>query len=177
MKQWAKVIEKKGVPETILVADSYCLTQAARSTLSDLKVRYMCSITKKRFPYLVEEVKPRVEKPGTWAASWNDNTGELLTYYWSTDKDVGKKFVLTNALFKEPKRSPKSLIPAYDMYSVMFAVCDLFNRGLHDCTWPHRTGGGTCEGTNGIVHDFFFTAILKNTMNAWLDLNAEDVKK
>ena len=141
IEKWTEVVKAKGVDETILVADSYYLTEDACSLLSDLGVRYMCSITKERFYGLVDEVKSRVEKPGQWAASWNDNTGELLTYYWSTDKDVGKKYLLTNALFKEVGRNPKSNIPGNDMYNVMFSVCDMYNRKLHDCKWPHRSGG------------------------------------
>lgn len=109
MESWAKVIMKKGETETILVADSYYLTEAARSSLSDLKVRYLCSIQRDRFAGLVAEVEDRVEKPGQWASAWNDETGELLTHYWSTDKDIGKRFVLTNAFFKENGVTRKAL--------------------------------------------------------------------
>ena len=79
LEQWAEVVTNKGVPETILVADSYYITEDAHSSLSDLGVCYICS-TKERFHSLVEEVKSRVEKPGQWAASWNDETGELLEH-------------------------------------------------------------------------------------------------
>lgn len=81
MEKWAILVKAKGHVETMLVADSYYLTQDARSLLSDLGVRYICSIAKQRFHGLIEEVKSRVEKPGQWASSWNDDTKELLTYY------------------------------------------------------------------------------------------------
>jgi hypothetical protein len=173
MEQWAAIIKEKQDVTTILVADSYYLTEDARSLLSDLGVRYLCSITKGRFYDLVEEVKSRVEKPGQWTSSWNDDTGELLTFYWNCDKNVGKKYTLTNALFKEQGRTPKHSIPGYDMYTYMFSLCDQFNRGLHDCTWPHRNGGGKQQGTSGTVHDFYFSAILQNTMHAWFAVNSE----
>lgn len=173
MEMWANVVKAKGVDKTILVADSYYLTQDARSLLSDLGVRYMCSITKERFHDLILEVQSQVEKPGQWSAAWNEDTGELLTYYWSTDKDVGKKYVLTNALFKEDGKTPKCSIPGVDMYNVMFSVCDQFNRKLHDCKWPHRSGGSV-PGTFGAVHDFFFTALLRNTYHAYFDIHQEE---
>ncbi len=70
----------------------------------------------------------RVEKPGQWAGSWNENTGKLWCYYWSTDSNIGKKYILTIALFKQQQLLPKGVILVYDMYVVMFSLCDQFNR-------------------------------------------------
>lgn len=177
IEQWAAIIQQHGVDETILVADSYYLTEDARAVLNGLQVKYVCAITKERFPSLVEEVQTRVEKPGQWAGAWNDETGELLTYYWSTDKDVGKKFVITNSLFETKGKTPKHTIPAYDMYNVMYSLCDGFNRNLHDRTWPHRCSGGTNGGTAGVVHNFYFSAILQNTYNAYFDIHSKLTEK
>ena len=53
------------------------------------------------------------------------------------------------------------------MYSVMFSVCDQFNRDLNDHTWPHRTGGGIRAGTAGANNNFHISSILLNTFNAY----------
>ena len=37
---------------------------------------------------------------GKWAGMENTDTGELAVFSWSGDKDIGKKYLLTNLLEK-----------------------------------------------------------------------------
>lgn len=167
VSQWATVVQDKGQPETVLVADSYYLDKTGRALLTDMEIPFICSIKEDRFSQLADMVKNKVEKPGEWAAVWNDDQEELFVYTWDTNKEVGKKFTLTNAFSKKAKRSRKGTIPAYDHYKVMFSTCDHFNRGLGDCTWPHRHGGGNAEGDLSCLSDFYFSSILQNVKTAW----------
>lgn len=113
-------------------------------------------------------LKSRVKKPGQWAGLWNEITGELLVHNWSTDKDIGKKYVLSNAYQMRKKKPSKYVVPAYDDYAVMFRVCDVYNTGLGAQAWPFRSGGGTEYGDLGCLNSFYMCCILRNVMHAYM---------
>lgn len=167
MKEWGSIIKKKGHQHTILVADCYYLDGAGRQALKEMQVSFICSVASNRFHELVELVREKVTKPGEWAGQWNSQTSELFVHAWDTAEAIGKKYVLSSAFTQQQKRSSPYLIPAYDDYKVMFSLCDQFNRGLHDHTWPHRHGGGTRPGDLTCLFDFQFSCALQNAWNAY----------
>jgi hypothetical protein len=126
-----------------------------------------------RFKHLVdnmEEYGDKVEKPGQSTGIFNENTNELFVHHWSTDKAVGKKFVLTNGLKKVPQtRNLPKLIPGYDHYKVMFNACDRYNRNFHDKKFCHKTGGKGTPGDFGHCHKFIMACILQNTFAVHLN--------
>ena len=63
---------------------------------------------------------------GKWAAMENTDTGELTVFSWSGDKDIGKKYFLTN-LLKKPGKKASNNPPGWDAYKAMFNGCDRFN--------------------------------------------------
>lgn len=140
-------------------------------------MKFVASVTKERFGALADMVKGNVSKPGDWSGIYKPGEiPELFVYHWDANKDIGKKFCLTNAFKKQRKSrsSTNSLIPAYDAYKCMFNVCDRFNRNLHDRTWPHRRGGRGMMGEFGHQHNFFMSCCIQNTINAYLDIEKID---
>ena len=52
----------------------------------------------------------------------------------------------------------------------MFETCDIFNRALHDRSWPRLRGGKGITGDMGCRHDFLMACVMQNARNAWLAL-------
>ena len=169
MAEWGKIIKDKG-PNTIIVADSYYLDNPGRDMLVKNDIQFICAINIDRFAALKAVVAPLVTKPGEMAAIFNEELQEVFVHVWDQDVNVGKKYVLSNAFRMEKKRKPKCSRPVWDEYKVSFGLADHFNRELHDCTWPHRHGGGITFGERTSIHDFWFSCILKNTQNVYFDL-------
>lgn len=134
-------------------------------------MKYLCAVQKSRFKNLCNMLSPMVTKPGLWEGAWNESTNELFVYHWSNT--AGKKYVLTNALRHERRTPSKFMIPAYDGYKMLFSLCDKFNRRLHHHCWPHRHGGGEMMGDVLSINDFYFSCVLQNVNNAWIDLNVD----
>jgi hypothetical protein len=151
----------------MLVCDSYYLDSTGHEKLLEDDVRFAASVTRKRFYNLAQLVEPAVEKPGQFEVAYNNDTHELFALVWDKNEDIGKKYLLTNAFrFRPGFRPPmKHVRPGYDAYGFMFNKCDIFNRSLHDCTWPHRNGSGGRHGVDHNVHDYFFSCLLRNVFN------------
>jgi len=85
---------------------------------------------------------------------------------------VGKKYVLSNAFQKVAvTRGQPKVVPAYDHYKHMFNGCDLFNRGLHDRKWCHKTGGRNTPGERGLIHKYIMAVIIQNVLNTYKCIN------
>lgn len=173
VKEWAICVQEKGKKDSMLVCDSYYLDTAGRALLKELGIKFVCSVRGDRFWPLRDLVKFEVKKSGEWAGIWNKSSKELFVHVWDPNPDIGKKYVLSNAFQPHGKNATKLLIPAYDAYKVMFNTCDQFNRALHDCTWPHRHGGGKTPGAVGALHNFYFSAILQNVLTAHFELSSQ----
>jgi hypothetical protein len=178
VQQWGTIVKNKGSETTILVCDSYYLDTLGRETLNEMDVQFICGVQANRFGTVSSLVKPLVQKPGEFQIAWNDDSEEIFVCHWTPAQSPGgslKKYVMSNAFKKYAKKPSKYYIPAFDEYGIMFKTCDQFNRNLHDATWPHRSGGGTSKGDLGALHDFLFSSILQNTMNAWLDIHSKSM--
>ena len=172
--EWADVVLRLGTPKTMLVFDSYYLDTAGRNLLLEKDVKFVASVQAHRFVQLTDLVKHKVEKPGQQAGVYKPETAELFVHVWDQNKDIGKKYVYTNAFTRFAEPEP-NIRPAYDAYKHMFNVCDQFNRSLHDRKWPHRNGAGGCPGAELAIHDFFMSALLINVLNVKSDIASEVV--
>ncbi len=54
-----------------------------------------------------------------------------------------------------------------------FNNCDIFNRRLHDKSWPHKYGGKGVRMEERAVSDYIFTCILVNCHHVWLSLDVQ----
>ena len=86
--------------------------------------------------------------PGLWDGLYHRQTGHLFIHYYDVDARLGRKYVLTNACTQHSSRHGHSIgvVPVYDDYRILFDKCDKFNKRLHRCTWPHKSGGRNVLG-------------------------------
>ncbi len=175
VQDWADVVKAKGKPKTLLVFYSYYLDTAGRSYLDRRNVNYVGAITKERFPVIFDKVKDNIQRPGDWCGIHNDTTGESVVYCWDQDTNIGKKLVISNAMKKIESRRSSLIVPIIDLYKVTFKACDVFNKSLHDRTWPHRHGGANIPGDRGLQHNFALSCILQNVYNCYCDVRNIDM--
>lgn len=170
MNLWADVIVKKGGHETMLVSDSYYLSREGLKSLQNRGINFVCSVQKQRFLAYVDFVKKFVRTPGDISIAYSQTENLTFAYHWDHDPNVGKKYCLTNAVTRTQGKPRTKILPVYDGYKLIFSVCDEFNRRFHDRTWPHRASGGGKPGEPAARMDFYFSSILQNTLNIWIDL-------
>ena len=108
MVEWATT----GIPRLngrhypILIADSYYLDRTGREMLLTSRVPFVCCVNPVRFKSLTDMLRPHVQgRAGAWAAAKNAHTGELLVCV--NDKELGIKFILTNAFEETNKTSTR----------------------------------------------------------------------
>ena len=65
-------------------------------------------------------------------------------------------------------------MPVYDDYRILFDKCDKFNKRLHHCTWPHKSGGRNSLGDLGCQNNLAMSCMLQNVFNAWFQVNDID---
>jgi hypothetical protein len=94
----------------------------------------------------------KINRPGEWSAINNPETFESALYYWSYEKNVGKKLVYTNAFQITTQFPEEPQVPIFGHYKKSFSLCDTFNRALHDRTWPHKKGGRGVSGAPGKIN-------------------------
>ena len=100
-------------------------------------------------------------------------TGHLLIH---VDRNLERKYVLTNAYTQTSfcHCYNVSVVPVYDDYNILFDKCDKFNKRLHHCTWPHKSGGRNSLGDLGCQNNFAMSCMLQNVFNAWFQVNDID---
>eukprot|EP00957_Ditylum_brightwellii_P111748 8523263-Ditylum_brightwellii.AAC.1 len=64
----------------------------------------------------------------------NQKTKESAVFSWSTNKRLGKKFVLGTGFEKKKKDAESSGIPMYDHYKMGLSNCNKFNKAVHNKT-------------------------------------------
>ncbi len=105
-----------------------------------------------------------MDTPGEWRRIYNDITEELFVHHYDTQKGVGIKCNLTRGLIRDTRTSKikqrKAMISRCGYYKHMFEVCDRFNFGLNDKSWPHKRGGKRHQGEYGRHHDVIMACIL-----------------
>ena len=83
---------------------------------------------------------------------------------------MNKETVISNAMetivFRGRQKKAVTA-PAYDEYKMMFSLCDIFNRNLHDRGWPLSIGGHGIYGEARVQHNFAMASILENVFNVY----------
>jgi len=176
IKDWCEVIAElshKKLP--VLCFDSHYMSAAARRHLIEYGFCYFGAASSDRFTDLQHKVRFDVTKPGQWAGLWNEETKELYVLCWDRDSNIGKKQVVTSAMKRMGGYvQPKQLIPAYDLYKVLFSACDHFNKDLSGHTWPMKHGGKGTVGDLGAEDDFAFASLLQNVHDADHEINKRE---
>jgi hypothetical protein len=145
----------------ILCADSLYLDNAARTRLLKIGARYHCSVKPDRFQIISKHMKAKVQEMDSWVAMYNEPTGEVATYVWSSEKGVGKKMLITSALRKSamtahPVRTP----PGWCEYKFMFSACDKYNKKIGHYDWPYR-----CSSWRTHLANIYMTHVVLNTVH------------
>ncbi len=59
VENWANVVKQVGNPKTLLTMDSYYLTEAGRTFLRQMDIKFIAAITKERFSHFYKVLKPQ----------------------------------------------------------------------------------------------------------------------
>ena len=102
--------------------------------MRSMKVPYSASLNRGRFSTFSNALGPKLVKSGTHVTAWNKRTKEAVTYKWSEDVNIGKKFVLGLGYEKREKKKGDDICAVYDHYKVGFSLCDGFNQVMHGKT-------------------------------------------
>jgi hypothetical protein len=153
----------------VICADSYYLDNSARNMLIDKNVLYHCSVKKNWFLPVTKHLEAQVKEMGKWSAMENKNTGELAVLTWSSEKDIGKKFLLSNLLEKKTGKQQADNPPGWDAYKLMFNGCDKYNIQISKFMWPYRLSHWTAH-----FDDIFQVHIALNTVAIWRELHPDE---
>ena len=165
VKEWANLVrERSGAVPCMLFMDSYYLTNDGRVMMRSMKVPYSASLNRGRFSTICNALGPKLVKSGTHVTAWNKRTKEAVTYKWSEDVNIGKKFVLGLGYEKREKKKGDDICAVYDHYKVGFYLCNGFNQVMHGKTWPCKSKGDLNSGFN-----YLYTTTLLNTHHLWMD--------
>ena len=164
--EWSDIIVAFRQPSTLCM-DSYYLDTAGRTTLDNKGVRYVAALKPDRFTTLVNFLKPHVNNTGESAWAWNETRKEAAVYHYSQDKNIGKKFTLSNCFTMAASPQPRDYVPVYDEYNSKFSGCVLFNKRMHGCTFPFPSPKRTNLATEVNIWDYIFTSLLINCWHIW----------
>jgi hypothetical protein len=135
--------------------------------LTNAGIRFIAAVGSGKLGELEDRANRALKEPGNWIGYWNNNTSELYILYWDRDINIGKRQAITSAYkFKQGYRQLARLIPAYDLYKLVYGGCDHYNRNLHDKCWPFKHGGKNSIGDYGTTYDFIFSCTVHNIINA-----------
>ena len=160
-------------PKTFLIADSYYMSSATRTYLTEKGQYFSLSCSKDRIALEVSRIHSdnQPDITGVTKTIWNSESKELVTYHHDTQKGVGKKYNITygaqRSTIKQKIKDNEYIIPGYSFYKNCFEACDNFNRRLHDRCWPHKRGGRNVTGELGAHHDFLMACVIQNTITAY----------
>lgn len=120
VKKWTDIINQYDRNNTLLTFDSYYMDNSSRKVLADSGVKYVASFSSSRFKAFTDIMTHQVANPGEWTGLYNPETSESVIYHWSNDRNIGKKWVMSNACQKNVKGQNTTSIPLFDLYKVTF---------------------------------------------------------
>jgi hypothetical protein len=164
--------------ETILVYDSYYGTLLSLQYFREQRIPAIMCLNIQRFREYEALLDRFVQKTGemAFAERAKDNPGdldELITLFSSPDHRKGRRYTWTNALRRQNERKAPASVPGFDHYEAAFNVCDVFNRQLHDKSWPYRYSGKAITSEYQAGSDYLFTVAVVNMWNYWRSLDVE----
>jgi hypothetical protein len=68
------------------------------------------------------------------------------------------------------KQVGRFLHMSYDIYKIIFNLCDILNRKLNYRTWPHKHGGRNVMGEWKHKDNSVFSSILLNCFNSFMEI-------
>eukprot|EP00957_Ditylum_brightwellii_P127884 9752379-Ditylum_brightwellii.AAC.1 len=114
--------------------DSYYLTNDGQVMMRLLKVPYLASLNCGLFSTICIALGQKLVKSGTHVTAWNKKTKEAVTYKWSEDMSIGKKFALGLGYEKREKKKGDNVYAVYKHYKVDFSLCGVFNQAMQGKT-------------------------------------------
>lgn len=171
MRDWTEIVREKSSQEsTILTADSYYLDATSRNYMLDLaeehggSIPYLCAVQPCRFPIPATRANNMAHHAGSTAILYCEGLHEMFVTHWYPPP-LSRKYVLTNAFTAEDSypRTPTIFIPGTDHFSLMFNLCDKFNRSIHGKTWPYR-----CLTAAQQQYNFLLSCVLLNCYHVYL---------
>ena len=93
-------------PQTYFASDSYYECNDARNYLLQNKQKFTMSCNKERTKLEVYRIHKDHSHnvPGDTRTIYNDETGELFTYHWDTQKGVGEKYNLSYGFVRDTRK-------------------------------------------------------------------------
>ena len=161
---------------TILVWDSYYGTLASLQYLREQRIPSIWCLNVQRFASYRALLDRFVQKTSDMAFAERAkdearDLDELITVFWSPDHRKAKRWTWTNALHRENEAKKGGYIPGFDHYEHAFNICDVFNRELHDKSWPYRYSGKSQSSEIQAGSDFLITIATVNMWNYWRSLD------
>jgi hypothetical protein len=133
--------------------------------MQELKWPYHCSAKTGRFQVVLPRLKELVTEVGEWAALRNSESGEMALYYYSPEKEIGKKLLISTAMLVDrTKRLKEGQKPGWDAYRYMFDGADKFNKRVTPIMFPYRHAHWTDH-----LSDIYLTHALLNAYAVYVD--------
>ena len=134
-----------------------------------MKQHYTASVQVSRFRQLAEILGRNLTSSGQHVSAFINKTGEIASYVWHIEKNIGKKLLLGYGYKIVSKRVLHKVIPMFDHYSGVFGYCDHYNKSLAGKNWPYTIKDDYQK--NG---DFILTCLFLNVYHLWLDADFEN---
>lgn len=88
VRQWIKIIQEKGHPNTLIVFDCYYFSSETRILLLQNKISACASVNINKYPAAVSLVSSRITQAGDIEAVFNEDNGEMVIGYFNPDPKV-----------------------------------------------------------------------------------------
>lgn len=177
MKEWTDIVLKLGITDyTLMTFDSYYTSRKSIELLQSLPgILYLGSIQENKFSPVAGLISDKVTEPKEHESVWNPKTNQIVQCAWAPKDKLGKKFTIANCFrYIEDGPDTSEMMYLHDLYKVTFKDCDIFNRNLNHRCWPFRCGGGGRFGEHLRRMDFFFSSVLQNVHNLWMNADFEN---
>ncbi|KAL6073908.1 hypothetical protein QOT17_004603 [Balamuthia mandrillaris] len=150
----------------IVCCDCFYLDNSAQALLNEQGVPFHCSVKAAWYKFASAHLGAKLDQMDTWAGMANKNTGEVAVMTWSSEKNVGKKLLLSTSLKKVPGKQRTTNPPGWILYKTMFNACDLYNKDIGKFMWPYRLMWWELH-----FDDLFHVHVLLNTIAVWIELH------
>merc|ERR1711879_502102 len=97
---------------------------------------------------------------------YNKDTGEVACRTWSSDRNIGKKLLLSTLLQQKATGEQEAdNPPGWLHYMDCFSSCDSYNARINAIWWPYRIGHWKKH-----FDEMFHVHVLLNTVAVWREL-------
>ncbi|KAL6070506.1 L-fuconate dehydratase [Balamuthia mandrillaris] len=107
----------------IVCCDCFYLDNSAQALLNEQGVPFHCSVKAAWYKFASAHLGAKLDQMDTWAGMANKNTGEVAVMTWNSEKNVGKKLLLSTSLKKVPGKQRTTNPPGWILYKTIFKHC------------------------------------------------------